>query len=393
MNSGIPPRVVTVGIQGRGSSTVADFGILGPIVRDKANVELRPVLEDDIMTRLDWLRSGKIDLFYESSFIPAQNEANRPGEMERSRGPLDMHILASAHSGACGYMVRGDSPIRTIHDIGPDTRIAITDMVANRVYALLAWLGLNEGPIMADPSATHWKVELVRFSSWEANLRSIEERRADVATATPQNPLVRRAAAGPYGIRFLDLPVKAEPDGARRFRQVLPFTHLIPAPEEGVEEIWGVTCMVGAACLWCRPDFDEDVDYGLTKCFDESYEAFKDRGNKLVTYTLDVLNQVAGTAMAPVHAGTVRYLKAKGLWTAAGDARQEYNQRLISWYRDLWEQAISRADREGIEVAGANPAWASLWAGCKKEARVPRYRLMNDEEIEAGTRLLKAAGR
>lgn len=386
-------KTITVGIQGRGSSTIKDMSIIASLLEKQTGIRVEAVPEDNILQKLEWLKNGRIDALYEGSSLPAYLECKRPEEIERNRGPFQNRIFGSAHTGAFGFMVRGDSPIKTIYDIGPSTRIAMPSQAGDMVYALLAWLKLNQEPTPESTEEAKWNANLISFDSWEASLRSIAEGKADVAGATPENPLVKEAADGAHGIRFLDLPVKDDPEGAERFRQFVPFGKLVPALKQGVKEIWGVTSMVGPACLWCRPNLDSDLAYELTKWFDENYELYKDKGNKLYTYTREALRWTLDVAMAPVHDGAMEYFREVGLWTGADDARQEYNLKLMDWYCETWTQAITQANKKGIVISLANEEWLKLWANCKKEFGIPGYRQMTDEEIKEGLVLLKSLGR
>ena len=244
-------ETITVGIQGRGSSTIKDMSVIASLLEKQTGIRAEAVPEDNLLRKLEWLKAGRIDAIYEGFSLPVYFECKRPEEMERNGGPFQLRVFGSAHTGAFGFVVRGDSPIKTIYDIGPSTRIATLGQGRDiMMYALLAWLKLNQGPISEDAEVAKWNANFVYFDSWEASLRSIAEAKADVAWATPENPLVKEAADGPYGIRFLDLPVKDDPEGAERFRQFVPFGKLVPAPKQGVKEIWGVTSMVGPCNLW-----------------------------------------------------------------------------------------------------------------------------------------------
>ena len=290
-------------------------------------------------------------------------------------------------------MVRGDSPIGTIYDIGHETRIALQSQSGVLIYALLAWLKLNKGPIPENPANAEWNVKFVPVDTWEANLRSIIDGVADMEWATPENPVVKEAAAGPHGIRFLDLPVKDDPEGAGRFRRFVPVGNIVPAPSVGVKEICGITTMVGTCSLWCRPDFDTDPAYEVTKWFDENYELYKDKGNKLITYSREAFRQTLDVAMAPVHDGAIKYFREIGLWKEVDDARQEYNLKLVNWYCEAWDAAIAKADATGIAVSSSSEQWIKLWADYKKEFGIPGYRVMTDQEIQEGLALLKSLGR
>lgn len=301
-----------------------------------------------------------------------------------------MRIVGSAHSGTMGFMVRGDSPIKTIYDIGPETRVAQPASASEMIYALLAWLQLNKGPILPNTSDTKWNVKMVSLDSWEINLKSIIDGSVDVGWATPENPLVKEAATRSHGIRFLDLPVSKDPEGARRFRQFLPFGKLMPAPKHGVKEIWGITSLVGTACFWCRSDLDSNLAYQLTKWFDENYERYKNKGNKLDTYNREAFRWTLDVAMAPIHDGAITYFKEISLWTKADDSRQEYNTQLMNRYCEAWHEAIHIADRKELVVSSTCDTWKRLWADTKRERHLPRYRQMTDEEIQKGLAQLES---
>lgn len=372
-----------MGIQGLASSTVDDMGILaGMMAQD--GIYLRALLEQDEWQRLELLRDGTLDLMYESSFLPARFEGRHAEDVTEQRGALPIRVVASAHSGSFGFMVRADSPIQTIYDIQPGTRVAVTPGgMGERIFALLAWLKLNDGPIQEDPARGGWKVEQVNCATWEENLRAVPEGRAEVAGVTPQNPLVARAAASSHGIRFLELPADRDPEGAQQFHAVAPQAMIAPAPEEGVSEIWGVSTITGIANVWCLPAFDEDLAWRLTRWFDENYPRFKDLGNKLKTYSLDCLVQAVRTAMAPIHPGTIRYLKEKNLWEAADDQRQSFNLWQEENYMGAWDRARSRAAASGTEISLDNPAWRNLWKETGQTFHLLPHRPYSDREIRA----------
>jgi hypothetical protein len=375
------PARVRIGIQGQGSSTVDDMRILGEMLAEEG-IFIQACLQQEEWPRLEMLRDGQLDFVYESASLPSRFEGRRPEDVVRGRGALPIRIVASAHSGSFGYVVRGDSPLRTIYDIGPDTRVAVVDgNMGDRIFSLLAWRELNDGPIQEEPREGSWKVKLVPCASWEENLRAVPEGRADVAGVTPQNPIIKQAAAAPGGIRFLELPADRDPAGARRYRRFSPQTTITPAPEEGAREIWGVKTVTGIANLWCLPDFDEELAWRLTRWFDLNYPRFKDLGNKLKTYSLECLRQAVDTALAPVHGGTVRYLKEKGLWQPEHEARQAFNLRQEAAYLDAWADARARAAARNVPVSLENPDWRRLWEQVRVKYGLLPHLPRSDAEI------------
>jgi hypothetical protein len=80
----------------------------------------------------------------------------------------------------------------------------------------------------------------------------------------------------------------------------------------------------------------------------------------------------------PAHDGLIKYLKEKGLWTAAHDTRQAYNVELLTRYTDAHKKAIDLADEQGIMVNSENEEWVELWENYKNQLNLPPVRLFVD---------------
>jgi len=360
-------------------------GLIGPDL----DIELTAVSEDDHLTRLEWLNHGEIDLMYEGYDTPAHFAGDRPGEITRARGPFPLRVVASAHSGLFGFMVSGDSPVRTIYDITPETRVAESSNSRLAVAALGHWLGFGPGSATDAPLPGAQPLNRIVYGTWQANVKSVVNREADVAYVSVEHPVVRQAADRPPGVRFLELPAKADPDGAARFHRAAPNMVLAPAPDDAPAQVAGLTTVLGSANLWCRSDFDAALAYRLTEWFDRNFDRFKGQGNKLGTYSLAALRYNIGRAMAPIHESTIRYLDKLGFWTEVEARRQEYNLRLLHFYYRAWREAVTRADAAGIVAGADNPAWYRLWQEIKAEIGLPVWRLRSDSEISDGLRGLK----
>jgi hypothetical protein len=163
---------------------------------------------------------------------------------------------------------------------------------------------------------------------------------------------------------------------------------LLPAPQHGVKEIWGVTSLVGTACLVCREELDEDLAYNLTRWFDQNYNLYKDKGNKLATYTREAFRWTLDFAMTPIHTGAINYFKEIGLWTPADDSRHEYNSKLMTWYCEAWDAAVAHAEERGIDICASNQEWLRFWLDYKKQINIPGFRQMDDSEIQEGLVLI-----
>jgi hypothetical protein len=65
----------------------------------------------------------------------------------------------------------------------------------------------------------------------------------------------------------------------------------------------------------------------------------------------------------------------------------------MTWYCEAWETAIERADAQGITVSSENQAWIRFWADYRKEIHIPAYRVMTDNDITDGLKLMEGLGR
>ncbi|MEW6141989.1 MAG: TAXI family TRAP transporter solute-binding subunit [Chloroflexota bacterium] len=388
------PSSVTIGTQGVGSSAYVDFGGLATVMEQSTGMSVRIVPEDNTVLRMNMLQTRRIDLFLESSTVTSSMEGLRLESMLEDRGPFQMRIISQAYGNrAFGFFVQKDSPIKTVYDIGPETRVAIYPGPSALVFAMLAGLGLNDGPVPIDPMKGKWKVKVVTFGSWDASMRSVAEGKADVAMCTAAATAVIEAAASPKGIRFLELPIKTDPEFVKRFLAVRPTEIFGPAPHDGVKEIWDVITIGGGGHLFARSDTPDDFAYNFIKWMTENFDKYKDKSARLRSYTIQDFRLLLNYSITPVHPGTIKYLKEVGMWKPADDLRNEYNQKLMDWYIELFPKGVAAAKAQGIAVTGTSEPWFNFWQNYKKSSGIPPYKTMTDNDITDGLAYLKSKGR
>jgi len=134
----------------------------------------------------------------------------------------------------------------------------------------------------------------------------------------------------------------------------------------------GVRGIVGINPLMTREDADTELVYHVAKWLDENYDLYKDNHAWNQYMTIDNLMNILETWFVPAHDGLIKYLKEKGLWTAAHDARQAQNVELITRYCDAFQEAIDLADDQGIDVNPENEEWIELWENYKKQLGLPK---------------------
>lgn len=54
-------RTATLAIQGPGSASILDAGIIASLLKKQTGIQLEAIPEDDIFLKLEWLKNGKID--------------------------------------------------------------------------------------------------------------------------------------------------------------------------------------------------------------------------------------------------------------------------------------------------------------------------------------------
>jgi TRAP transporter TAXI family solute receptor len=280
------------------------------------------------------------------------------GYPTREGGPFQIRAIWLGQSMSFGFMVRGDSEIKTIYDIKPGHRIAYftppAGAVAN-VDGMLAWAKIDKKDIKVIP-----------FTSWPAEQKSVLEGQADVSFAVPTTPVAFEVAAGPHGVRWLPLPYDKDPEGAKRFLKVSP-TATFGINRQGVKESLNISMLVHPNYLWARKELDPELAYNLAKWFHKNFDVYKVKDKNCELMGIDLFRESLDFVFLPVHEGTIKYLKEIGKWSAKDDARQEYNLNLLTRYVTAYEAAIAEADKKQIKIDPRNKEWLELWNSVKKD--------------------------
>ena len=268
-----------------------------------------------------------------------------------------------------GFVVSGDSDIRTFDDLKPEVAgprkfgvwVASPPM-AQDMYAFIEWLGLDR--------ENEKECIIVPFGSYSSYVRSLSEGKADVVYASPYSPATYEAEAAPGGLRWVPIPTD-DPEGEARFRKYKPIT-TFAEPTVGVESARGVRMAQGLVFYYTRADQDPELVYHLAKWFNEAFDEYKDKDPALFQMSLEELKKYhLPVALFPWHEGTITYLKEMGVWTAEDDARQEKNVALMTQWVEAYAAAIDEAHEKGMKIDPQSEEWQNLWASYNKD--LPRY--------------------
>ncbi|MFA5315906.1 MAG: TAXI family TRAP transporter solute-binding subunit, partial [Dehalococcoidales bacterium] len=269
----------------------------------------------------------------------------------RDGGPFPVRIVWAQSKGNSGFFTRGDSKIKTPRDIKPGIRICRMTYVKTmrNVDGLLAWAGVSHDDIV-------W----VDVNDSVENYQTVIDGRADIASGYPSALAMLEAEKNPCGLGWIDLNAEADPEGAKRFRNVDPQATFGPV-YSGVASaigIWGVT---GINFEQTRSETDPSLVYNLAKWFDENYTRFKDTHPSNRFRNRETLMEGLRHTFLPCHEGLIEYLKDIGVWTPAHDIRQQENQELVNRYAAAYQECMFKADEKKIWVARESEEWLKLW--------------------------------
>lgn len=351
--------IVTMGV-GSGSNT--SMVAMGAVLEGQTGAKWRVTGEDNMTTKMLWLKTGRVDFFYDTLTPPGVALEGVEGSAIRDLGPFQLGIVWPTTMKAFGYMVRGDSGIKTPQDLkGKKVAYYTTPSGELAARALTAW-GNLESPK---------DVTLVPFGTYEQQARSVLEGKSDCAYYAPISPVAVEGEARPGGIAWVQLDAKKDPDGAKRFLALRPWCLFGPMVT-GVKSAIGVQSMINPSMIYATAGKDAELTYQLAKWCDANAAVCKPKDAGLDGMSLSDFQGFLDKLPLPLHQGAVRYLKEKGVWTAKSEDINNNNVTLLDKYIKTWQDALKSADAKNINVTPQNADWIKLWEDAKKQAGLPR---------------------
>ena len=311
-------------------------------------------------SRCEWLTTGQAEI----SLVQASDYIERidgfEGFASRTAGPADTRVFYISLVTPWGGMLRGDSKIKTIYDIGPDTKVVWyrgSSFIMTGMRALLATRGF-----------TPEDVKTVEVGSYGANSKVIAEGRADITYTSPISDLNYEVAANPKGVRWLNIPSASEDPKAFKAYRNLQAGYAIAPAKAGHKSAHGIRMSQAYQNWHVKGNEDEETVYQLVKWLDENHNLYKDKyvhGKLMIIENL--VEFLDNDPVEPIHPGTIKYLKEKGLWKDKYAKQNEFNLALSKKYIDGYQAALKEADTKGIKVIPDNEKWVDLWKQYKKD--------------------------
>jgi uncharacterized protein len=324
------------------------------------------------------LKQGDVGL----SDIDRVNIANAVEAIEEHAtvegGPWLPGLIWVSSYASSGFMVRGDSGIAVPADIKPGTRLAVpkqTFASMKPLRSLLAWADVDESDIQ-------W----IDTGSRDGSAQAIADGRADIAFLPPISPAVIEAAAAPKGVDFIDLNPGNDPAGHLRFLEISPLYVFGPSTV-GPENTVGTWMPSSYKTVVSQYDNDAELIYNIAKWLDENYDSYKTKYESNVDMTLEDTLVALETTFVPAHPGLVKYLDELGLWTAAHEARNQFNVAWITEYIAAYDEAQQKATAQGVEIKPNNEVWIELWENLKKDKNLALISMHPSLDQNASVRL------
>lgn len=301
-----------------------------------------------------WLETdeGRLSLVQASDYFDQMDAVQ--GYASPKGGPSDSRLINMNMVTPWGYAVRGDSDIKSFDDIKPGTRIALTkssSFLVAGVDALLAYRGLKRED-----------VQLVEVGSYGANTEVLVEGRVDVTFTSPLSGTSYKAEAAPSGLRWLPLPPReANPEAFARYRAIMS-GYVPQTTSSGVKSAVGLRMDHAFQANHVRGDEDPEFVYQLVKWLDEKHDLYKKDFTHAHMLSIDSLKLFLDEgALQPLHEGTIRYLKEKGVWTDKHQVRQDKLVALAKARAQAYAEAVAEAQKQGLKVEPGNEAWMKFW--------------------------------
>jgi TRAP transporter TAXI family solute receptor len=356
------PSIVGVTTIGVGTSSHTSTVAYAPLLEKDLGVPVRAMPSDSTKVSFSQMREKRA-LYgaLSTSSLGVALQGERPYNV-KGWGPQKIALVWMGYDGPFGFVVRKDSPIKSIQDLKGKKIAWYT--------ASPAWMGGAEGAL-AFGGLTLKDVELVNLGSYAACARGVAEGKVEAVYVATVSPVTFEIAQGPSGIRYLPMPLE-DKKGWDRYREINP---LIGSGicEKGVPEAHGVPMANHIFCTATYLDTDADNIYRIARFFGEDYDQYKDLNANLKDMSLKKMRALLDTRGLPVHPGTIKYLKEKNLWTAEDDKWDQELLDNINKYEKAWTEAVKEADAKGMKVDMNDKAWAEYWDKCR--AKLPIFKM------------------
>src|SRR6056297_409411 len=244
-------------------------------------------------------------------------------------GPQDIRIVLGKPT-SNAIAVAADAGIDTVYDLkGKRLGYVKGNPSVNVKHdAYLAFAGLNRNDI-----------EVVWFGSYSAMKTAVLANQIDGFSSVTTSANMREIEASPRGLWYAQVPPDDE-EGWKKLRAVIdfvkPFRETQGAALSEDKPADMVQIRYPMITSYTKDVSAEDA-YQFVMAADMAYDDYKNTTPTSEFWALE--HSGRPPADAPMHEGTIRYMKEKGLWTEDDQAWQDQRLARLNRYLGLWEEA------------------------------------------------------
>jgi TRAP transporter TAXI family solute receptor len=360
------PKGIHITAPSQGPKYFAPLALAG-VLEAETGMKVRLIPDEVNYQRLKSFKEGEFDIYVEGLGGALTVLQGKSENATYGNGPMPLRIMWPAVIEAFAPMLRGDSEFNTMADIKDGFSIAAPPGAPPQAncYCVAAW---------ADTPKDKWKLE--EYGSMGTAIDAVPNGEADMVWWIPDAGETVEAESKPKGLKWLELDPAADPEGAARAAQLCPQWMYGPAPEGSVESAKGKSVALVPTYFFVMEDMDADLVYKLVKFADENNDKVVKQHPTAASQSLEHFKTIVHGNLIPLHEGTVRYLKEKGVWTEMDQKRQDFNVKLGQKYIEAFDMAAQEARKMKIKPTADNEEWLKLWE--QKKAELPTYILRSE---------------
>ena len=235
-------------------------------------------------------------------------------------------------------------------------------------------INVKNDAMLAFGGLTRDDVKVQMFSSYGAMKTALLSNQIDIFMSVPTSAIIREVEASPRGLYWPEFPPENKA-GWKAVTDVVSFAG--PAHETrgaGLSKDnprWMVGYRYPLMTVY-QDKVDADEVYNVVKAIDLSYDDYKNTTSSSFNWALEKSGRPPYDA--PAHAGTIRYMKEKGLWRDEDQAWQDTRLARLNKLLAAWEEA--QADFHDWRVAekakgnkiNAKEEWPAYWEKARMAA-------------------------
>lgn len=299
VTGGAKAQTVSIGTNPQGSLTYATGSAIAKIVVEKANIKMRVVPQGGPTVTVPLLNAGELDFSIANAV--AANFAVQ-GKVIFKKPNKNMRAVAVLFPLYSGFMVRADSPIKSIADL--KGKRVTSDYLKQKI------VGINAMAVLNTVGLSYGDVKKVPVPNGVRAVQDFETGNADAAYFSLSSGRTKQAHAATGGLRILGVEVS---DAAiAKVKEIAPAATIIKIKPgknfPGVKQPMGA--LMAPFVLNVSASVSDDVVYAVTKAIFENKAALAASVGPFKDFKPKDMSRDIGV---PFHPGAKKFYAEKGM--------------------------------------------------------------------------------